>query len=49
MVVTLPLGCLKHGDVAFAPPLPARKVDAIQRLGFGLLNKVGSPADSFYI
>ena len=43
MVVTLPLGCLKHEDVQFVPPVPARKVDAIRRLGFGLLNKVDFP------
>ena len=38
-VVTLPLGVLKAGSVAFDPPLPERKLGAIRRLGFGLLNK----------
>ena len=38
-VITLPLGVLKAGTVAFDPPLPARKQGAIERLGFGLLNK----------
>ena len=40
MVCTLPLGVLKHGGVVFDPPLAERKADAIERLGFGALNKV---------
>jgi len=40
VIVTIPLGCLKAGDVAFNPPLGASKAAAIQRLGFGNLNKV---------
>ena len=39
-VVTLPLGCLQAGDVAFEPPLPRRKQAAVHALGNGLLNKV---------
>ncbi len=39
-VVTLPLGVLKSGAVEFSPPLPNRKLAAIQHLGMGLLNKV---------
>ncbi|KAG2450392.1 hypothetical protein HYH02_004895 [Chlamydomonas schloesseri] len=39
-VVTLPLGVLKAGDVVFDPPLPPSKQEAIQRLGYGRLNKV---------
>lgn len=39
-LVTVPLGVLKAGALAFDPPLPAQKTDAIQRLGMGLLNKV---------
>jgi monoamine oxidase len=39
-VITLPLGVLKHGSVAFDPPLPAAKQGAIARLGVGLLNKI---------
>ncbi|MEN9933597.1 MAG: hypothetical protein RLZZ387_176 [Chloroflexota bacterium] len=39
-VVTLPLGVLKRGAVTFDPPLPARKQEAIRRLGMGVLNKV---------
>ena len=40
VVVTLPLGILKRGDVEFKPPLPAWKQNAIDSIGFGLLNKV---------
>ena len=40
VLVTVPLGVLKAGSIAFVPPLPERKQGAIQRLGFGLLNKV---------
>ena len=39
--VTVPLGVLKAGAVQFSPPLPAWKAEAIGRLGFGDLNKVG--------
>jgi monoamine oxidase len=39
VVVTLPLGVLKRGNVAFAPALPAEKQAAIDRVGMGLLNK----------
>ncbi|KAK1609421.1 hypothetical protein QYE76_033094 [Lolium multiflorum] len=37
---TVPLGVLKSGSIQFEPELPQRKLGAIQRLGFGLLNKV---------
>ncbi|CAM6091479.1 unnamed protein product [Calypogeia fissa] len=37
---TVPLGVLKKGSIKFEPELPQRKLDAIKRLGFGLLNKV---------
>ncbi|XP_062191399.1 lysine-specific histone demethylase 1 homolog 2-like [Phragmites australis] len=37
---TVPLGVLKSGSVVFDPELPEQKLGAIQRLGFGLLNKV---------
>jgi monoamine oxidase len=39
-IVTVPLGVLKAGTIAFDPPLPEPKRQAIERLGFGLLNKV---------
>uniref|UniRef100_A0A0E0AQQ7 SWIRM domain-containing protein n=1 Tax=Oryza glumipatula TaxID=40148 RepID=A0A0E0AQQ7_9ORYZ len=37
---TAPLGVLKSRSIIFEPELPDRKLEAIQRLGFGLLNKV---------
>jgi vacuolar protein sorting-associated protein 33A len=40
VVNTIPLGVLKHGGVEFQPPLPSWKTDAIECLGFGVLNKV---------
>ncbi|XP_030498394.2 lysine-specific histone demethylase 1 homolog 1 [Cannabis sativa] len=40
VLCTVPLGVLKKGSIEFFPELPQRKRDAIQRLGFGLLNKV---------
>ena len=40
VLCTVPLGVLKKGMIEFFPELPQRKRDAIQRLGFGLLNKV---------
>lgn len=52
VVLTSPLGVLKAQAIAFEPPLPDWKRGAIDRLGFGLLNKVSqvnvtssSPAD----
>lgn len=40
VVVTLPLGVLKAEQVKFEPALPEWKSGAIERLGYGLLNKV---------
>ena len=40
VLVTVPLGVLKNGNLKFDPPLPERKLGAIQRMGFGVLNKV---------
>jgi monoamine oxidase len=40
VVVTLPLGVLKQGRVAFAPDLPPAKRDAIRRLGMGVVDKL---------
>ncbi|CAL0303791.1 unnamed protein product [Lupinus luteus] len=37
---TVPLGVLKKKAIKFEPELPTRKLEAIERLGFGLLNKV---------
>ena len=38
-LITLPLGVLQAGAVTFDPPLPARKTEAIAKLGMGVLNK----------
>jgi len=44
VLVTVPLGILqrppKKGGIAFDPPLPDVKIEAMNRLGFGVLNKV---------
>lgn len=40
VLCTVPLGVLKKGVIKFEPELPPEKLAAIQRLGFGLLNKV---------
>lgn len=40
VVLTTPLGVLKSDMIDFDPPLPAWKTSAIDRMGFGLLNKV---------
>ena len=40
IVSTIPLGVLKTQDVQFEPALPDWKMGAIQRIGFGVLNKV---------
>ncbi|XP_059661550.1 lysine-specific histone demethylase 1 homolog 2 [Cornus florida] len=40
VLCTVPLGVLKKKTIRFEPELPARKLAAIERLGFGLLNKV---------
>ncbi len=40
VLVTAPLGVLKRELIHFSPPLPERKLECIQRLGFGVLNKV---------
>ncbi|KAF5955742.1 hypothetical protein HYC85_008598 [Camellia sinensis] len=40
VLITVPLGCLKAEAIKFSPPLPQWKTLSIQRLGFGILNKV---------
>ncbi len=42
VVMSAPLGVLKEGTISFKPPLPDWKRDCIERLGFGVLNKVNS-------
>ena len=39
VIVTLPLGVLKQGNVSFYPPLPPPISSSIERLGVGLLHK----------
>jgi len=39
-LITVPLGVLKAGRISFAPALPERKTQAIQRLGMGVVDKV---------
>ena len=41
VLLTAPLGCLKAEQIEFVPKLPSWKTEAIQKLGFGTLNKVG--------
>lgn len=40
VILTVPLGVLKAGSISFSPPLPDWKTEAIEQLGFGLLDKV---------
>ncbi|KAI9687066.1 MAG: hypothetical protein M1822_002476 [Bathelium mastoideum] len=40
VVLTTPLGVIKENSIKFSPPLPDWKSGVIERLGFGLLNKV---------
>ena len=40
VVVTLPLGVLKRGDVIFEPPLPETTLRAIEGLKMGMLEKI---------
>lgn len=40
VLVTLPLGVLKAGQVGFDPPLPDEKREAVERLGSGRLEKL---------
>eukprot|EP00128_Syssomonas_multiformis_P006575 Colp12_sorted_trinity150504_noHs@16774 len=40
VIVTVPLGVLKKASVAFNPPLPSAQLAAINRVGFGTVNKV---------
>lgn len=40
VIVTVPLGVLKAGDITFNPALPSDKLQSISALGSGVLNKV---------
>ena len=43
VIVAAPLGVLKANAISFQPSLPEWKTQAINNLGFGLLNKASSP------
>ena len=45
VVVTVPLGVLKTGSIAFDPKLPKRKRRAVRRIGFGAFEKVAMVFD----
>ena len=40
VIVTVPLGVLKAGSIAFTPPLPSATQNAIDVLGYGTLDKI---------
>ena len=40
VIVTVPLGVLKRGSIKFSPELPEAKLEAIEKLGMGALNKL---------
>jgi N1-acetylpolyamine oxidase len=40
VIVTLPLGFLKNNPNFFIPELPLEKREAVERIGFGSINKV---------
>lgn len=48
VIVTVPLGVLKAGHIAFSPGLPRRKQQAIDRLGMGLLDKLYLRFDNIF-
>lgn len=40
LISSLPLGVMQRSPPRFAPPLPPRRLQAIERVGMGLLNKI---------
>ncbi|MDQ1396237.1 MAG: polyamine oxidase, partial [Acidimicrobiaceae bacterium] len=46
VLVTVPLGVLKAKAIEFEPPLPTGHLEAIERMGFGVLEKVVIAYDS---
>lgn len=48
MIVTVPLGVLKAGDIKFVPALPKSKLGAIDRLGDGLMDKLALEFDEVF-
>jgi hypothetical protein len=49
LVLTTPLGVLKSGSIIFQPSLPDWKQGVIERMGFGLLNKVSNALSHVYL
>jgi len=47
-LVTLPVGVLRAESVAFTPPLPSEKLDALAGLGSGLLDKLWLAFDDVF-
>lgn len=47
-IVTVPLGVLQAGAIAFDPPLPEEKTAAISALGMGLLDKLWLAFDEVF-
>lgn len=43
VIVSVPIGVLQKGSIAFSPPLPEWKTEAVSRIGMGKLNKVRLP------
>lgn len=48
VLVTVPLGVLQAGRIAFNPPLPKAKRDAIRQMRMGVFNKVFLKFDSVF-
>lgn len=48
VIVTVTLGVLKARKILFEPPLPRKKVAAIDRLGFGVQNRVYMNFESIF-
>ncbi len=40
VIVTVPLGVLKKGNIKFEPLLPNWKIEAINKMGAGILDKL---------
>jgi len=40
VICTIPLGVLKSNSVTFTPPLPPWKLESIDKIGMGLMNKI---------
>lgn len=40
VIITIPLGCLKKNTILFEPPLPPWKIEAINEMGMGVMNKL---------